>query len=208
VDANGKPLVVRRVRDPIPSLGAETQRDLARWSFEPARRGAQQVEASAALRLDLQVAIEPPRIDQATLVPISPATPLPAPLQWGTDEAWYQGLAQSPAPADGSVPAARLDVAPAPKRTPFPDSFKGPFTGRLWVRVAASGRIDRVVPIAASDPILVPYLRKAVAGWTARPARKGTEAVESWNELTLAGQVSYSVEIRQITQLRRSLPAS
>lgn len=209
VDASGKPTVVRRPRDPIPSLSAEMQKDLARWTFEPARRGGQKVEAWAPLRLDLQVEMDPPRLEQASLVPVTPATALPTPFEWGTDEGWYQGLDAAPSTTpDGAVPLAQLEAPAAPKRTPFPDSFRGPFTCRLWVRVAASGRIDRVLPIAASDPILVSYFRKTVTGWTARPARKGTAAVDSWNELTLAGQISYAIEIRQIAQLRKPLPGS
>lgn len=204
VDSYGKPLIVRRVRDPVPSLGPETQKDLARWSFEPARRAGQKVETWAPLRLDLQVEIEAPEIEQSALTPVTPATPLPAPFDWGSDENWYQAL-KVPEPSDGTVPVTQLDVAAAPKRTPFPDSYKGPFSARLWVRVNPSGRVDRVIPIAASDPILVSYFRKAVSKWTLRPARKGTTAVESWNELTLSGQAQYKVEIRQIAQLRKPL---
>jgi hypothetical protein len=204
VDSNGKPLIVRRVRDPIPSMGPETQKDLARWTFEPARRAGQKVETWAPLRLDLQVEIEAPEIQQSALTPITPATPLPAPFDWGSDESWYQAL-KLPDPTDGTVPVSQLDAAAVPKRTPFPDSYRGPFSARLWVHVNPSGRVDKVIPIAASDPILIPYFRKAVAKWTLRPARKGTTPVESWNELTLSGQADYKVEIRQIAQLRKPL---
>jgi hypothetical protein len=207
VDASGKPLLVRRARDPIPSLGPETQKDLSRWSFEAARRGGQKVEAWAPLRLDLQVEIEAPAIQQANLTPVTPATPLPAPFDWGNDESWYQGL-KIPDPSDGTVPVAQLDVAPSPKRTPFPDSFKGPFSTKLWVHVNPSGRVDRIIPISASDPILISYFRKAIPTWTLRPARKGNTPVESWNELTLSGQINYKVEIRQIAQLRKPLASS
>jgi hypothetical protein len=204
VDASGKPLIVRRVRDPVPSMASETQKDLARWSFEAARRAGQKVETWAPLRLDLQVEIEAPEIQLPAVTPITPATPIPAPFEWGSDETWYQAL-NVPDPSDGTVPVTQLDAAAAPKRTPFPDSYKGPFSARLWVHVNPSGRVDRVIPIAASDPILIPYFRKSVPKWTLRPARKGTTAVESWNELTLSGQVRYKVEIRQIAQLRKPL---
>lgn len=207
VDATGKPLLVRRARDPIPSLAAETQKDLARWTFEPAQRGGQKVETWTPLRLDLQVEVEPPRIDQSSLTPITPTTALPAPMDWGTDDGWYQALKVEP-PSDGTVPVGQVDVAAAPKRTPFPDSYRGPFSARFWVRVSPTGKVDRVLPIAASDPILIAYFRKTLPTWTLRPARRAGAPVESWNELTLSGQVSYSVDIRQIGQLRKPLASS
>jgi hypothetical protein len=207
VDPNGKVLAVRRVRDPIPSLQAETHKDLARWTFEPARKGAQKVETWAPLRLDLQVEVAPPRIETATLTPITPATALPAPVDWGNDEAWYQNVKVAP-PDDGTVPITQVDVPPAPKRTPFPGSYKGPFSARFWVRVNPAGKVDRVIPIAASDPILIPYFKKGLAGWTLRPARRAGAAAESWNELVLSGQISYSVDIRQLAQLRKPLASS
>ncbi|MFN2385658.1 MAG: hypothetical protein ABR576_05165 [Thermoanaerobaculia bacterium] len=207
VDPAGKPLSVRRARDPIPSLAAETQKDLARWTFEPAQRGGQKVETWTPLRLDLQIEVEAPRVDQASLTPITPTTALPAPLDWGSDDSWYQGLKAAPA-GDGTVPVGEGDVAAAPKRTPFPDSFKGPFSARFWVRVSPAGKVDRIIPIAASEPILIAYFRRGIPGWTLRPARLGNAPVESWNELTLSGQVSYSVDIRQIGQLRKPLASS
>jgi hypothetical protein len=207
VDPSGKPLAVRRARDPIPSLAAETQKDLSRWTFEPAQRGGQKIETWTPLRLDLQVEVDAPRIDQAALTPITPATPLPAPLEWGTDDGWYQGLKPVPA-SDGTVPVGEVDVPAAPKRTPFPDSFRGSFAARFWVRVGPAGKVDRIIPIAASDPILIAYFRRTIPGWALRPARLANAPVESWNELTLSGQVSYSVEIRQIGQLRKPLASS
>ena len=34
--------------------------------------------------------------------------------------------------------------------------------------------------------------------WVLRPAQAGGAPVDSWNELTLAGQISYSVDVKQI----------
>lgn len=204
VDASGKSLSVRRARDPIPSASAETQKDLSRWTYEPARKGGQKVAAWAPLRLDLIVEVDEPKIDQMTLTSITPTTPLPTPFDWAADGAWYEAV-KAPPPSDGTLPVEQLDTVATPKRTPFPDSHKGPFSCRFWIKVGADGRVQKAIPIAASDPILIPYFRKAMSGWQLRPARVKGVPAESWNELAIAGTFSYSVDIKQIVPLRKGI---
>src|SRR5512143_231969 len=111
VDPSGKVLQSRIVRDPIPSLAAESRRSFEqRWTFEPATLGGQPVETWASVRLDLQVDVRP-REEQAILTPVTPATPLPAPLEWGDDTKWFEGYRVNP-PTDGTVPLERLEKAP------------------------------------------------------------------------------------------------
>ncbi|MDQ2978368.1 MAG: hypothetical protein M3R62_04045, partial [Acidobacteriota bacterium] len=43
VDRTGKVLASKRVRDPIPSLAADTKKSFERWLFEPARKSGQTV---------------------------------------------------------------------------------------------------------------------------------------------------------------------
>ncbi len=207
VDPTGKAGGVKRVRDPIPSLSVETQKDLARWTFEPARKGGQKVETWAPFRLDLQVEVEAPEIEQALLTPVTPATPLAVPLELGSDATWYETVKSSP-PSGVTVPVEQVDTIATPKRTPFPDSYKGRFSCRFWIKVSAAGRVEKAIPIAASDPILIPYFRKTMSTWAMRPARVKGSPAETWNELSLSGELSYSVEIKQIAQLRKTLPAS
>jgi hypothetical protein len=38
-----------------------------------------------------------------------------------------------------------------------------------------------------------------------RPAQANGAPVESWNEFSLSGQISYSIDLRQIAALRRPL---
>lgn len=204
VDANGKVVTVRRARDPIPTASAETQKDLARWTFEPARKGAQKVAAWAPHRLDLAVEIDEPKIEQIILTSITPATPLAVPFDWGLDGVWYDTV-KAPPPSDGALPVEQLDTLAIPKRTPFPDSHKGPFSCRLWIKVGAAGRVEKTIPITASDPVLIAYFRKAMSGWQLRPARVKGAPAESWNELAIAGTFSYSVEIKQIVPLRKGI---
>jgi len=207
VDPAGKAGGVKRVRDPIPSLSVETQKDLARWTFEPARKGGQKVETWAPFRLDLQVEVEAPDIEQALLTPVAPATPLPVPLELGSDATWYETVKSSP-PSGVTVPVEQVDTIATPKRTPFPDSYKGAFSCRFWIKVSAAGRVEKAIPIASSDPILIPYFRKAMGAWPIKPARVKGAPAETWNELSLSGEISYSVEIKQIAQLRKTLSPS
>ena len=205
VDRTGKVTQSKRPRDPIPSLAADTKKSFDRWTFQPARRAEQPVEAWASVRVDLSVGIRPPKIEQITLTPVTPSTPIPVPFQWGSDAAWYENL-KAPAPSDGSVPIEQLDIPPAPKKTPwYADSFKGPFSCRLWVKVSAAGKIDKVLPIQVSDPILILYLRHELPNWPLHPARVKGQPADSWNELTMSGTVGYSVEVKQIINLRRTI---
>jgi hypothetical protein len=206
VDRAGKPTASRRVRDPIPSLAAEEKRSFERWTFEPARKGGQPVETWAAFRLDLNVEVRAPKVEQLTLTPVTPSTPIPVPLEWGMDQAWYDSVKPAP-PTDGTVPIEQLDTLAVPKKTKWDaDSFKGPFSARLWVHITKEGRIDKSVPIQASDPVVLAAIRRQVSAWLFRPARVAGQAADSWNELAVSGQVGYSAEIKQILNLRKSLP--
>ena len=207
VDAAGKPMGLKPERDPIPSLAGEAQKSLARWTFEPARRGSETVETWASLRLDLQVQIDPPRSVQASLVPVTPTTPVPRPLAWPSDEVWLE--TRKGAPPAGGVSIEAVDSPPLPKKTPWSaDSYKGPFSARFWVKVRANGSVEKAIPLEATDPILLGYLRRAMSGWTFRPAQARGTPIDSWNELSLSGQVTYKVELKQIASLRRSLAGS
>lgn len=204
VDTTGRPMGVREQRDPIPSLAAETQRSLARWSFDPARKGSESVETWAAMRLDLEIEIAPARSVQGTLTPVTPATALPRPLVWMTDDAWVES--RKGAAPEGGVPLESVDNPPMPKKTPWDaDSYRGPFSARYWVKVNPAGIVEKAIPLEVSDPILLPYLRRAMSQWAFRPAQANGAAADSWNELHLSGQISYKVELKQIASLRRSL---
>jgi hypothetical protein len=204
VDPTGRIMGVREQRDPIPSLSAEAQRSLARWVFDPARKGSAPVETWAAMRLDLQVAIGAPRSVQGTLTPVTPATPVPRPFVWLPDDAWLE--TRKGPPPEGGVPLESVDSPPMPKKTPWDaDSYKGPFSARFWVKVNAAGVLEKLIPLEVSDPVLVPYLRRAVSGWAFQPARANGGSADTWNELQLNGQISYRVELKQIASLRRPL---
>src|SRR5450759_2763268 len=67
VDPTGKVVQSKLVRDPLPSLAAESRRSFEqRWAFDPAVRGGQPVETWGSIRLDLLVDVRP-REEQATL---------------------------------------------------------------------------------------------------------------------------------------------
>jgi hypothetical protein len=207
VDPTGKPVAFRLERDPIPSLAGEAQKSLARWTFEPARGAAGPVETWAALRLDLAVEINAPRSVQSSLTMVTASTPVPRPLVWPTDDAWLASRKPGAA-GDGLVPVETVDNPPMPRKTPWSaTSFKGPFSAKFWVHVKASGIVDKAIPLAASDPVLIGYLRRAMTGWTFHPAQTNG-GIDSWNEMTLSGQVSYSVDLKQIASLRKSLGGS
>jgi len=205
VDPTGRVVQSRIVRDPIPSLAAESRRSFEqRWSFDPAVKAGHPVESWGSVRLDLQVEVRP-REEQATLTPVTPATPLPVPFLWGEDAKWYEGYRVNP-PSDGTVPVEQVDTTPVPKKTKWTaDSYKGPFSCRLWVKVGAAGRVEKMIPIQVSDPVLIPYMRRTVSAWSIRPARVKGQAVDSWNELSVSGQLSYSVDLKQINNLRKTL---
>ncbi|MEP6471800.1 MAG: hypothetical protein ABJC28_07265, partial [Acidobacteriota bacterium] len=205
VDATGKPIGFRLERDPIPSLAGEVQRSLARWSFEPARSASGPVETWAALRLDLSIEIDAPRSVQSSLVLVTPSTAVPRPFPWPTDEVWLQGR-KGGAPVEGAVSLESVDTPPMPRKTPWnANSYKGPFSAKFWVRVKANGALEKAIPLEASDPVLVVYLRRAMAVWAFRPAQANGTPIDSWSELSLSGQVTYSVELKQIASLRKSL---
>jgi hypothetical protein len=207
VDAAGKPMGLKPERDPIPSLAVEAQKSLARWTFEPARRGSENVETWASLRLDLQVEIDPPRSVQANLVPVTPSTAIPRPFAWPSDEVWLE-TRKGPVPA-GGVSIEAVDTPPMPKKTPWTaESYKGPFAAKFWVKVRSNGSVEKAIPLEATDPILLGYLRHAMSAWTFRSAQAHGTPVDSWNELSLSGQVTYKVELKQIASLRRSLAGS
>jgi hypothetical protein len=205
VDPTGKVVQSRIVRDPIPSLAAESRRSFEqRWSFDPATAGGQPIETWASVRLDLQVEVRP-REEQAVLTPVTPATPLPAPVEWGDDAKWLDAYKVNP-PTDGTVPLEKAEKAPVPKRTKWSaDSWKGPFSCRVWVKVDANGTIQKMIAVQASDPVLFPYMRRTVGTWSMRPARVNGQPAESWNELSVTGQLSYSIAVKQVNTLRKTL---
>ncbi len=204
VDPAGKAVQSKIIRDPIPSLAADSRRSFEqRWSFDPALKSAHPVETWASVGLDLQVEVRP-REEQTAMTPITPATPLPAPFDWGDDKAWLDNF-KAVVPTDGTVPLEQVDTTASPKKTKWlADSYKGPFTSRFWVKVDASGRIEKVVPLQVSDPVLIAYMRKMTPGWVLRPARVKGQPVDSWNELAVSGIVSYSIEVKQINNLRKT----
>jgi hypothetical protein len=205
IDPTGHPLMIRRERDPIPSLAADTLKSISRWAFTPARRNGRPVDTWAAFRLDLQTDVRSPKVLEMNLTPVTPSTPLPAPFPWPTDAAWLDSRKGSP-PADGSIPIDQVDTAPVPQKTPWSaDSYKGPFTVKFWVKVDATGRITRAIPLEVSDPLLIAYFRRSMGAWILQPARTGGKPVESWNALKLGGQISYSDDIKQVVALKKYL---
>ncbi|HEY3124060.1 MAG TPA: hypothetical protein VGK70_08335 [Thermoanaerobaculia bacterium] len=205
VDPTGRVLQSRIIRDPIPSLAAESRRSFEqRWSFDPAVKAGNPVETWASLRLDLQVEVRP-REEQASLTPITPATPLPVPFEWGDNKVWLDNF-KAVVPTDGTIPLEQVDTTASPKKTKWgADSYKGPFSCRFWVKVSAAGRIEKVVPLQASDPVLIAYVRQTAPGWVLRPARVKGQPVDSWNELNVSGLLSYSIEVKQINNLRKTM---
>jgi hypothetical protein len=205
VDPTGKAVATKLVRDPVPSVAAESRRSFEqRWAFDPAVRAGQPVETWGSYRLDMQVDVRP-REEQASLTPITPTTPLPVPYEWGDDKKWYDSLKAAP-PADGTVPLEQVDTIPNPKKTRWgADSYKGPFSCKFWVRVNANGFIDKLIPIQVSDPVLIPYMRKVATTWPMRPARVKSQPVDSWSELSVSGQLSFAIDVKQINNLRKTL---
>lgn len=205
LDPTGHPLSIRRDHDPIPSLAAESLKSISRWTFAPARRGGQPVETWAPYRIELSVELRSPRLTQMTLTPIEASTPIPKPFEWPSDSEWLEAR-HVPAPTDGSVAIDQVDTAPIPQKTPWSaDSYKGPFSVKLWVKVDASGKITRSIPIEVSDPVLLAYVRRSMSAWALRPAQAGGAAVDTWNELSLGGTISYSDDIKQIVALRKDI---
>jgi len=205
VDRAGRVSLARRVRDPIPSLAQDSKKSLDRWVFEPAKKGGQPVDTWASVRVDLAVDVRPPKVDQVTLNPVTPTTQIPTPFEWGSDNAWYDGLKVTP-PSDGTIPVEQADVPPNPKKIPwYADSFRGPFSCRLWVRVTAAGKIDKIIPIQVSDPVLIGYLRQQLPTWPIRPAHIKGQVADTWNELSMAGTVSYSIDVKQAVSLRKTI---
>jgi len=205
VDPTGRVLQSRIIRDPIPSLAAESRRSFEqRWSFDPAVKAGKPVETWASIRLDLQVEVRP-REEQAALTPITPATPLPVPFEWGDNKVWLDNF-NAVVPTDGTMPLEQVDTTASPKKTKWvADSYKGPFSCRFWVKVSAAGRIEKVVPLQVSDPVLIAYVRRTAPGWVLRPARLKGQPVDSWNELNVSGLLSYSIEIKQVNNLRKTM---
>jgi len=204
VDPTGKVVTSRLVRDPVPSVAAESRRSFEqRWAFDPAVRAGQPVEAWGSYRLDMQVDVRP-REEQASLTPITPATPIPVPFEWGDDKKWYDSLKAAP-PADGTVALEQVDSIPNPKKTRWgADSYKGPFSCKFWVHINANGFIDKLIPIQVSDPVLIPYMRKVATTWPMRPARVKSQPIESWGELSVSGQLSFAIDVKQINNLRKT----
>ena len=205
VDAKGKPISVRRARDPIPALAAQTQTSLLRWAFDPGKKAGQAVETWASLRLDLVAEIDAPKVETLLLTPILPSTPIPKPLDWGSDPAWLESV-KPPPPTEGVLPIEQLDTPPVPRKQPWSSSsYKGPFSVKFWVRINPAGHVEKSIPIQASEPVLIAYFRKTMETWAFRPARAGNAGVATWNELVLAGTFDYSTELKMTTTLRQSL---
>jgi hypothetical protein len=205
VDPKGKPVTVRRARDPIPSLAAQTQASLMRWTFDPGRKTGQPVDGWAALRLDLTAEIDSPKVEQFLLTPVTANTPIPQPIVWGTDAAWLESVKPGPA-VDGTISPEQLDTPPMPKKQPWSSSsYKGPFSVKFWVRINPAGHVEKALAISASDPLLINYFRRTMESWLFRPARAGNAAAATWNELTLGGQIAFSTDLRSTAALRQSL---
>jgi hypothetical protein len=205
VDTKGKVMSVRRVRDPVPSLATQTQSSMSRWTFDPGRKSGQPADGWAAVRLDLSVDIDEPKFEQFLLTPVTATTAIAKPFDWGTDATWLASAKPGP-PVEGTVAADQFDAPPVPKKQPWSSSsFKGPFSVRFWVRINPTGRVEKAIPIQASDPVLIAFFRKNLEGWMFRPARAAGAAVATWNELTLAGQISFDTDLRQTVSLRQSL---
>lgn len=208
VDAKGKATSFKRVRDPIPSIAADTQKSLLRWIFDPPRKGGQPVDTWTSVKLDLAMEVDPLKIEVLQLTPVTRESPIPTPFEWPAAAAWLE--AQKPAPpSDGSVPLEQLDNPPAPRKTPWSaDSLKHPINLKLLVRITAAGKVDRLVPLQVSDPFLIPYLKKGLSLLVFKPARTGNANVDSWNEVLLTGTIDNSIELKQIVSLRKSLAGS
>jgi hypothetical protein len=207
VDKTGKVVGAQFPRNPIPSLSAEERRSFERWSFEPARQGGQPVDTWASLRVELTVDVKPPRVEQIGLSPVLPAAPVPAPLEWGADTAWYDGF-HGLLPGDGSVAVEQAETLAVPKKTKWDaDSFKGAFAIRMGIKGSAAGRAERSIPNLTTDQVLISHFRKHNAGWQFHPATVKGQPAESWAELSVVGQIAYSAEVRQIANLRKTLVA-
>jgi hypothetical protein len=180
-------------------------RSIQRWTITPARRGGQAVDTWGAYRLELSVEIDAPKILQQQLTPVTPQTPLPAPFSWPAETEWLES--RKPAPtSDGTVSILEVDTAPVPTKSPWSaDSFKGPFSVRYWIKVDKNGRVERAIPLEVSDPVLLAYFRRAMNGWVLRPAQAKGAPVDSWNELTISGTISFDADIKQISALRRAI---
>jgi hypothetical protein len=205
VDPTGKAVLARRERDPIPSLAADSLKSLQRWTLIPARRAGQAVDTWGAYRLELAVEVRSPRLSQFTMGPVLPTAAVPAPFQWPNETAWLE-TRKTTTPNDGTVPIVEVDTAPMPQKTPWSaDSFKGAFNAKYWIKVDKNGHVEKAIPLEVSDPVLLAYFRQMMNSWALRPAQSGGAPVASWNELTLAGTISYSVDLKQITALRRPI---
>ncbi len=208
VDAKGKPTSIKRVRDPIPSLSADTLKSLSRWVFDPPKKGGSPVDTWTSLKLDLAMEIDTLKIEQFVMTPVTRESPIPTPIEWPPSAGWLD--AQKPAlPTDGAVALEQLDLPPTPRKTPWSaDSFNRPITVKLLVRVTAAGKIDKVVALQVSDPFLIAYFRKGLPLLVFKPARTGNANVDSWSEVLLSGKIDDSIELKQTVSLRKSLAGS
>jgi hypothetical protein len=205
VDKSGHVTASERVRDPIPSLAADSKKSFDRWSFDPARKDGQPVETWASVRVEMAVTVRPPKVEQIALKPVLPSSPIPAPLEWSADQAWYDAAPAGRAP-DGTVAIEQADTIAVPKKTRWDaDSYKGPFSIRMWVKIDAAGHAVRTIPIQASDPLLISYFRKQIPGWQFKPATVKGQPAESWAELSMSGTIAWSAEVKQIANLRKTL---
>jgi hypothetical protein len=114
VDPTGRALAVRRERDPIPSLAAESLKSFSRWVFTPGRRNGQAVDTWGAYRVDLEVSIRSPKIVQMAFTRSrrarrfrsrSNGRPTPVARQ-----------PEDPPPTDGSTPIDQVDTTPIRRR--------------------------------------------------------------------------------------------
>ncbi|HYK41750.1 MAG TPA: hypothetical protein VE007_05115 [Thermoanaerobaculia bacterium] len=208
VDKTGHVTASERVRDPIPSLAADSKKSFERWSFEPARKDGRPVDSWASVRVEMTATVRPPKVEQIALKPVLPSSPIPAPLEWAPDQAWYDSAPAGRAP-DGTVAIEQADTMAVPKKTKWDaDSYKGPFSIRMWIHIDAAGHAGRMIPIQASDPILISYFRKQISTWTLKPATVKGQPVESWAELSMSGTIGWSAEVKQIANLRKTLTGS
>ena len=205
VDKTGHVTASERVRDPIPSLAADSKKSFDRWSFEPAKKDGRPVDTWASVRVEMTATVRPPKIEQIALKPVLPSSPIPTPLEWAPDQAWYDAAPAGRA-ADGTVAIEQADTLAVPKKTKWDaDSYKGPFSIRMWINIDAAGHAGRMIPIQASDPLLISYFRKQISTWPLKPAMVKGQPVESWAELSMSGTIAWSAEVKQIANLRKTL---
>ena len=166
------------------------------------------VETWASVRLDLQIEVRP-REEQVVLTPITPATPLPPPFDWGDDTKWFEAYKVTP-PTDGTVPLEDVEKPPTPKKMKWSaDSYKGPFSCKAWIRVSPDGLVQQDDPdpgraIRSSSRTCA---RRSRHGRCVRPASRVSRS-NPGASCRVTGNISYSIDLKQVNNLRKTLGGS